>query len=62
MIEFKSRKERLSFNDVYNYVNKARVKQYKFQELKNLYDNQNTPIKYKTVADESRPNNKLSIS
>ena len=62
MIEFKSRKERLSFNDVYNYVRKAEIQQYKYMKLKNLYDNENTRIKHKIVEDTSRPNNKISVS
>ena len=62
MIEFKSRKERLSYNDVYNYVRKAEIQQYKYMKLKNLYDNENTRIKHKIVEDTSRPNNKISVS
>ena len=62
MIEFKSRKERLTYNDVYNYVRKAEIQQYKYMKLKNLYDNENTKIKHKVVEDTSRPNNKISVS
>lgn len=62
MIEFKSRKERLTYNEVYNYVRKAEIQQYKYMKLKNLYDNENTRIKHKVVEDKSRPNNKISVS
>ena len=59
MLNVKSVKQTLNYNEIANLVHKHEMVLHKFAHLKNMYDNKND-IKHRVQKDTSKPNNRIS--